>query len=178
MLYKSPHTRLDVSCLLTTTSPLCLSPPIASRGLPELPPILDTDGVQVPSARTLPGEWLTAIIDLYAVYYARPCNCGRRHRPLALSSSAGHRRLARASPSCLIADLLRHSLTIRGVLILSFRDSVFAARFNDGKKSVAATRADGEEPTRTNGRKKKVLQESTPGSHKSHATPTGRVGRY
>ena len=152
MLYKSPHTRLDVSCLLTTTSPLFLSPPIRSRGLPELPPLLDTDGVQVPSAGTLPGEWLTAIIDLYAVYYARPCNCGHLHRPLAPSRSAGHRRLARAPPSCLIADLLNHSLTIRGVLILYFRDSVLATRPNDENKSVAATRADGEEPTRSNGR--------------------------
>lgn len=62
MLYKSPQTRLHVSCLLTTISPLLSSPSIRTGGLPELPPLLDTDGGQVPSARILLSEWLTAII--------------------------------------------------------------------------------------------------------------------
>lgn len=151
---KAPQSRLNVPCLLAATFPLLFSPPTRARGLPELPPLLDTDGVQVPSARTLPGEWLTANIDPSAVYYARPCGCSNLQRPLALSRSADHRRLARTPPSHLIADLLCHSLTMRGVLTLYFRNSVLATRPNDENKSVAATRADGGGTTRTNGRKK------------------------
>ncbi|KIJ95454.1 hypothetical protein K443DRAFT_134429 [Laccaria amethystina LaAM-08-1] len=123
--YKSPQTRLDVSCLLTTAFPLWFFPTIRTRGLPQLPPLLDIDGVQVPSARTLP------------VRSSAPPICH-----IAFGGSSSTR------PHSTIALDRSHSLTVRSVLTLYSRNSVLATRV--GGEETTRTNGRIKKVTRTN----------------------------
>ncbi|EDR10265.1 uncharacterized protein LACBIDRAFT_325183 [Laccaria bicolor S238N-H82] len=157
MLYKSPQTRLHVSCLLTTISPLLSSPSIRTGGLPELPPLLDTDGGQVPSARILLMRSLPSPIDAIAFGGS---SSTRRHSTIAL-----HRR----SPLPLTDDARRADIEFQ-----KFRSR---HKIHDENKSVAATRANDEEPTRTNGRMKSPTRTNDEALGPAEAIPH-QLGAY